>query len=355
MQTELSNENDAATAKLLTIAIPTFNRDKFLSRLLRSIQPQLSDYSAVIDVLICDNFSRDATEEVVREFVANGFPLTYVRHSQNLGLDRNILECFRRAKTEYVWIFGDDDVLLEGALAVFIPLIQGRHFSHIYVGGYSFFGEFVKKRKFFLNIGPTRITSSTDMIQTANVYLTFITGNIVSKSAAYAADPNATFEEHLGSVINHLTFFFAALKTNRPCLVIENQLIASQGANSGGYGSCQVFGINMMKIVTSEFPSQPKIHALFANSILEKHFPYQLNFIKKTDAFFKEDQFEILKSVYRKNYRFWIYCYPIIVLPLPFANWYSFAVRAALKSKRVVQGSFRYWKLAWFHRFANDE
>lgn len=338
--------NVKAKQRLLTIAIPTFNRSGFLSRLLGAIEPQLKIFASQVEILICDNFSQDDTQEVVRAFEANGLPMTYVRHSENLGMDRNILECFKRASTEYVWIFGDDDVLLEGALATLIPFLEQTRFAHIFVAGYSFRDKFKRKKILFQNIGPTRLTDSADMLRTANTLLMFISRNIINKRAVYSLDSNAAFEDYIGSIINQLGLIFAALRVNWPCLIIAKQIVAAQMANSGGYGSCTVFGENLMTIVTREFPKQPAIHRLFANAVLEQHFPYQLNFLKQTNTFLQENQYGILKRVFNKNYRFWLYCYPIIILPSPIAGAYSFCVRLILKFKRVVLGSIRYWTLA---------
>jgi len=337
--------NIEAKQRLLTIAIPTFNRSGFLSRLLGAIEPQLKIFASQVEILICDNFSQDNTQEVVRAFEANGLPMTYVRHSENLGMDRNILECFRRASTEYVWIFGDDDVLLEGALAALIPRLEQTHFAHICVGGYSFKGKFKRKWAPFQNIGPTRVTDNQDLLITANIMLFYISRNIVNKWAAYAPNGEALFEDYIGTFINQLGFIFAALRSNLPCLVIPQPMVAAQSANSGGYGSCQVFGENLMTIVKREFPKRPEIHPLFANAVLEQLFPYQLNALKKTDAFFHEDQYCLLKRVYKKNYRFWLYCCPIIFLPFPISSAYSFCVRLILKFKRVMFGSIRYWMM----------
>ena len=342
---DLIKYNIEAKQRLLTIAIPTFNRSGFLSRLLGAIEPQLKIFASQVEILICDNFSQDNTQEVVRAFEANGLPMTYVRHIENLGMDRNILECFRRASTEYVWIFGDDDVLLEGALATLMPRLEQTHFAHIFVGGYSFRGDFKHKHPLFQNIGPTRMTDSQDLLKTGNTLLGLISRNIVNKRAAYALNPEASFDTYVGSVINQFIFIFAALRTNLPCLIISKPMVGVQAQNSGGYGSCQVFGENLMTIIKKEFPTLPAVHKLFANAVLEQHFPYQLNFLKHTDRFIKEDQYGILKSVYKHNYRFWFYCYPIIFLPPRLSSAYSFCVRLILKFKRVMFGSIRYWMM----------
>lgn len=52
--------------KILTIAIPTYNRANYLKRALKSIAKQYDDR---LEIIVSDNASLDDTEEVVREII----------------------------------------------------------------------------------------------------------------------------------------------------------------------------------------------------------------------------------------------------------------------------------------------
>jgi abequosyltransferase len=52
---------------ILTIAIPTYNRDFILSKALDNLLPQLSIYEDDIELIISDNASTDNTQEVIKE------------------------------------------------------------------------------------------------------------------------------------------------------------------------------------------------------------------------------------------------------------------------------------------------
>lgn len=99
---------------LLTIAIPTFNRAPYLKELLPIMKEQCAPYPE-IEILVSDNFSTDDSFSFIRE-MSDDNQLRYRGNSKNLGGDQNIIECVRAAKGKYVWIFGDDDILLPGGI-----------------------------------------------------------------------------------------------------------------------------------------------------------------------------------------------------------------------------------------------
>src|ERR1700741_4037653 len=100
---------------LLTIAIPTYYRGRFLNQLLEILAPQLKGESRV-ELIISDNSSQDETPAVVDSFKKTGLSVTYKRNETNIGADANFLQCYQMASGEYVWIVGDDDVIVSGGL-----------------------------------------------------------------------------------------------------------------------------------------------------------------------------------------------------------------------------------------------
>ena len=84
-----------AQMKILSIAIPTYNRGKFLERALKQIFLQYEEVSKSIEIIVCDNCSQDNTEQVVSSFKNAGLPIKYFRNSSNVGFDRNIEQCYK--------------------------------------------------------------------------------------------------------------------------------------------------------------------------------------------------------------------------------------------------------------------
>lgn len=112
--------------KLLTIAIPTFNRAAKLKRLLAAIKDEIvtSCLQEQIDVLVSDNASIDDTSSIVSEFTDSNFSLEYYRQHVNLGFDGDLRFLYTHAKTRYVWFMADDDLPLSGSIGKIISTLK---------------------------------------------------------------------------------------------------------------------------------------------------------------------------------------------------------------------------------------
>ena len=104
--------------KFLTIVIPTYNREKQLIRLLKSIERQnvIEKYY----IVVLNNHSNYDVKTSIR----NHFPDPFVENIEiynrpyNAGGDYNIGSAFLFAKSQYLWIIGDDDEVLDGCIDI---------------------------------------------------------------------------------------------------------------------------------------------------------------------------------------------------------------------------------------------
>lgn len=110
---------------LLTIAVPTYNGAKYIEEAICSVLNQIDQpMMGQIEILVQDNASTDSTSEVVARLQQNSaVPIRHVRNEANVGFDRNIVECFKNAHGQFVWLLADDDRLKLGALNQVIPLL----------------------------------------------------------------------------------------------------------------------------------------------------------------------------------------------------------------------------------------
>ena len=98
----------------LGICIPTFNRADYLNENLCSIVPQFAKHD--LPIFISDNCSSDDTCNVVKQFQKVYSNISYHKNSYNMGLYRNILSAIKMAKTDYLWMMGDDDVIIKASV-----------------------------------------------------------------------------------------------------------------------------------------------------------------------------------------------------------------------------------------------
>jgi glycosyltransferase involved in cell wall biosynthesis len=121
------------TDLLLTISIPTFNRDEYLRRQLARLTPQVQGRQDV-EILICDNGSSPATSNVVSEAQARSKCVRYFRHKRNVGLDLNVYTAYQQARGKYVWFLADDDMADEAAVAKILAQVGSCHSAVLTMG-----------------------------------------------------------------------------------------------------------------------------------------------------------------------------------------------------------------------------
>ncbi len=109
----------------LSLCISTYNRAGWLEISLNNIFSQIAQPRGDLEVLVVDNASADHTSEVVKPHL--GRPdFRYVRNPANVGMLGNLAVTAQRARGEYVWILGDDDLTRPGVIEKVLQIID-RH------------------------------------------------------------------------------------------------------------------------------------------------------------------------------------------------------------------------------------
>lgn len=107
--------------KLLTIAIPTYNRREKLKKCLDAVIPQMSER---ITIIVRDNHSTSYDfYEFIQPYV-NKYGVIAFQNEYNIGGDANFLKLFEDCKTEWIWILGDDDILKNDAVKTVISKLD---------------------------------------------------------------------------------------------------------------------------------------------------------------------------------------------------------------------------------------
>lgn len=92
---------------LLSVGIPTYNRPEGLRRTLECVTGQTHSN---LDIIVSDNASPgDATEKVVREFMARDPRVRYYRQERNIGGLGNFRFVYQMAKGDFFAWAADDD------------------------------------------------------------------------------------------------------------------------------------------------------------------------------------------------------------------------------------------------------
>lgn len=144
---------------LLSICIPTYNRANYLANCLHSLVASIDRSPLDIEVCISDNCSSDSTYDVVQSF-AGQLDIKYIRNKKNLGMSCNFINVVSMATSKYVWMIGDDDLLLPDTFKLLIPLlIDNPAVDFFYINAYHLSIQHINKfpSPFNLKYIPSRM------------------------------------------------------------------------------------------------------------------------------------------------------------------------------------------------------
>jgi abequosyltransferase len=331
------------TKPLLTIAIPTYNRAGCLKQLLSVLADQLKDESRV-ELIISDNASVDETPSVAQNFAARGLRVRYIRNPQNLGPDANFLQCFEQARGKYVWLFSDDDLIVPGGIAKILSYCAAGEYDLIWVSAYAF-GEVHQLRAPKTHQDPIEISDASEYVKRIHVSFTFITGNIINKQTVLGGGPKP-FSSLVGTGLVQLGWTYTALNGFVRGLYIREKLVGMRENNTGGYKLFQVFG-STLATITRNWLSPTNLGRIVMNGTVQRFWPLMLlEYRKNASAFADEAEPQIvLTPLFRGNFRYWIFAYPVIVLPALLAAVWVFAVRVVNRLDKAAGSPMLLWRV----------
>jgi glycosyltransferase involved in cell wall biosynthesis len=306
---------------LLTIAIPTYNRSGLLCEMLDVLAPQLAGHTEV-ELIISDNASPDETLQVVQRFIDRGLSVRYHRHPENIGSDANFISCFHMAGGRYFWLCGDDDIILPGTLDEVLGHISGEEYDLIYATSYGFKKDWrAERRQDSLGRRFHTITDARRFAKVVNIWFTFISAIIINKRRLEDIpheDPSA----FLNTNLTQLSWTLPLLRHHRRSLVLWNRPLAGRQGNAGGYAIGSVFGEKLTAVTARCLPDRPDLAACMTDPALRHWFPSIIYELRSSGN--QELQLEhadgALNRSYGGNFRYWLFAYPVLKLPLPLAR-----------------------------------
>lgn len=322
---------------LLTIAIPTFNRAAYLDNCLASLVPQVKECAGEVDLVVSDNASTDTTPEVVRRHAIVFPSLRVVRNPHNIGSDHNIAQCFALATAKYVLIFGDDDVLLPGALNRILPILRGADHGVVFMKAYGYDHDYLRERPLSFGVRERVYADAQAFIRRVNVHCSFISANILNRSVIGAEGQQAQIETNLVQVY---LFFLAALRA-RSNVYVPGYLVAAKRNNSGGYNYLRVFAANFNAALQHFAGSglSAETRRKVKSKVVFRHLPYYVLQMRTSGGkdFDAPAAQRLLAAEYADTPSYRICLLPILRLPLPLAKLWAWAL---IFASRISAGEF---------------
>lgn len=304
--------------KLLTIAIPTYNRPNDLDKSLTVVLPQIKRFEQYIEFLVSDNASIKSNADVIKKHKQQGYKIDYVIQDNNLGMDGNFTFIYNYAKTKYVWMLSDDDLLIDNGIEIIIDvLLKNPEISSLYLGNvwYDASDSTIKVEELMPKSAPPIIVYNDPIqyLETVNYWITFLSANIINKDLLVGKVDLLEFQ---GSFLALLSWIIPAIFQQAPNVIIDGPVLICKGNNQGGYKLVEVFADNFNKVLDSfikkGFPKQ--IKEIINRHLLRKYFAYFIIADKErklsASSYVKENWVSSLLKFYYKRKDFYIYTLP---------------------------------------------
>ncbi len=336
---------------ILSLMIPTFNRAPFLAELLEALLPQFARVAAdVAELVVSDNASDDNTREIVQSFHARGLPCSYVRQPENIGADGNFLSCLRSARGQYCWVLGDDDLPLPGAVDGLLSLLaQGEQtgsYDMVYLSSIAFSGT--------LNLDAVQtadklgryaevVTDGRYFLEKVNALLGLISVVLINRNRLFAT-PHRPLDELHNSNLLQMGWIFPLVHRRMRVLYCWQRLLAYRSYNSGGWGICEVFGVRLERLARAYFAADPALSRALMNGVLRYWLSDAIMEMRRgRHAEMNTENFaQDIRHVFARNWRYWLFIYPVAELPLPLANTVHRLLQLLNKLTRAAQALRRH-------------
>lgn len=285
-----------STGIVLSICIPTYNRDSFLRQTLDSItgqQPFLD--TDEIEVIISDNVSTDTTQQVGEEF-ARRFPgkVKYFRNETNVGTEMNLELVLARASGTCLKLHNDNLIVKNGSLAELVKIIKAT--------------EAEKPVLFFTNgnnnVHGTQLTvcnNFDDFVRAASYITTWMGGFCIWRDD-FRAIPD--FTASAKTQLIQTDILFRLMEQGKRAIVFYEPYFTSLTIEKrGGYNIAQVFGNNYLTFLKKYRDMgllQEDSFQLEKKIILLRHIiPY---YFDKTNGFHKTGFFVHMQDYLHDDY-----------------------------------------------------
>jgi abequosyltransferase len=167
---------------LLSIVIPSNNRTELLDEAIHSILSEPA-FEGRCELCISDNSAGQSNEQLVSLKYAGTQGLVYCRSLDAPSLDENVNRVVRLANGKYIWLFGDDDLIVPGFLYELINYLHTKSPDLLVVNSRSFRNNEVieKSRVIGNNLSVYSPLEDNKFLEDFGGYLTYIGGIIIKK------------------------------------------------------------------------------------------------------------------------------------------------------------------------------
>jgi abequosyltransferase len=292
--------------KILTIAIPTWNRSEKLKESLDWLLPQIIDYKDSIELIISDNASTDNTMEILDNVKINypNLDIKFNKQPVNTGFYGNFKKCIELASGKYLWLLSDDDFIFNGVIHQVMKILINNHIGAIFLKDWTsdklsiddFNVNFVNQKQFFSD-RPYRHSLISSII---------FRNKLETESVLFSKLKD-------NALLGYAVFLNAVASFNNFAVLNGNSLLA-RNDDEIRFNALDIFVFDLNRVIEYNSPKfNNEIISMIMNSFLGSlicgHFKdYKYNMKYKNS---NVKNIKLLK-MYFKYFNFWVHVFPVI-------------------------------------------
>lgn len=226
--------------KLLSICIPTYNRDWCLKDLIKVLKEQITGgLENYVEVIFSDNCSVDDTRKLLSEYAKENSYVKYYKNEENIGFGRNYLKSASYASGVFTWILGDDDLPADGAVEELIKVIQKRADDDIILFNFTQKDLYMRKsiknftalsgKKFAFKLSDDcELLDYLKDAQYSSILFSYISSYVFRSSSFSQASVKEKYKNH---PFTHLFYLWAARKNRLNVFYLNKVLLFNRSGN----------------------------------------------------------------------------------------------------------------------------
>ena len=137
---------------LLSICIPNYNKPELLRNCLESIYQSKLNSNMEFEVCISDNSSIQKIDQVVKDYERK-LNVKFNSNKTNIGVGANILKSVSMASGKFIWIIGNDDIVLPQTISKLSKLLsQDEHIDFFFVNSFDVHSNLILDKDMKFNL-----------------------------------------------------------------------------------------------------------------------------------------------------------------------------------------------------------
>lgn len=168
----------------VSIIVPVYNGDKFLSRAIESVLNQKTNYS--YEIIIINDCSTDKTQDIINKYLLKNKNIKNIKNKKNIGVNESRNKAIKKSKGEYIAFLDADDEWRSSKIEKQINLLEENKdvalcFSDFSI--YNDFNEYICDNFQYWNYFRKTLNTKQKFEIRKNIFPSIIKENIIGTSS----------------------------------------------------------------------------------------------------------------------------------------------------------------------------